>query len=179
MVKKISLFIAYAFFFLLALMYFTPKVNLYYLLEHVLSEKSVIINNEEVSDNGFSLSITHASINVKSIESAKIEEIRVKVFGLYNSVSLQNIDLASVAASMVPTKVHSVHASYSIFDPVHLNANALGDFGEAQLSLGLLDGLLHIELKPSKKMLSSYKQTLRNLKKSKEGVYTYDKTFKF
>jgi len=179
MVMKISKFSAYAFVFLLSLMYLTPKINLYYFLENKLSEKSVVIDNEDIYDHGFSLSIHHASINVKSIESAQIQDINVKVLGIYNSVSLKNITLASVAANMIPTNIQEVYASYSIFDPFHLNASAAGDFGDATLSLGLLDGVLHIDLNPSKKMKSSYRQTLRNLKKSKEGVYTYDKTFKF
>jgi len=179
MVVKISKFFAYSFFFLLVLMYLTPKVNLYYLLETKLKEKSVIVDNEGLSDNGFTLSINHASINVKSIESAKVQKIDVKVFGIYNSVSLSNITLASVAASMLPTNIQTLHISYSIFDPLHINASAVGDFGDATLNFNPLDGALYIELNPSKKMNSSYRQTLRNLKKSKEGVYTYDKTFKF
>ncbi len=179
MVRKIFKFFAYTLFFLAVLIYFTPKVNLYYLLEHKLKEKSIVINDEEVSDNGLSLSIKDATINLKSIQSAKIKEIKIKVFGLYNNVSLTDISLASVVATMVPTKIQSISLSYSVIDPLHLVASAVGEFGDAHLSFGVVDGVLHMELHPSKKMLSSYRQTLRNLIKSKEGAYTYDKTFKF
>ena len=179
MVRKIFKFFAYMLFFLTALIYFTPKVNLYYLLESKLKEKSVVITDEVLHDNGLSLSIDDASVNLKSIESAKIKEINIKVLGLYNSVNFTDVSLASVAATMVPTEVQSISISYTIFDLLHLVASAVGDFGDAQLKFGVLDGVLHIELHPSKKMLSSYRQTLRDLKKSKEGAYTYDKTFKF
>ena len=172
-------FFAYLLFFLAALIYFTPKVNLYYLLETQLKEQSVVINDEVVHDNGLSLTINNASINLKSIESAKIKEINVKFFGVYNSISVTGISLASVAATMVPTEVQSISITYSVLDPLHLVATAVGEFGDAVLSFGAFDGVLHVELHPSKKMLASYRQTLRNLKKSKEGAYIYDKTFKF
>jgi len=179
MVARIVKFFAYTLFFLLALMYFTPKLGLYYLLEEKLSEKNIIINNEALKDNGFSLSIYDASVNVKSIESATIKEIDLKIFGLYNAVHLKEITLASVAASMVPTKIDTIMMHYSVLDPVHLKAKASGEFGDAQMELDLLDLAVHLELHPSKKMLSSYRGTLRDLKKTKEGAYTYDKTFKF
>lgn len=178
MVIKLSKFFGYALFFLLALMYFTPKVSLYYLLESKLNERSVIVDKETVIDNGVSLSIQNASVNVKSIESAKIEDINVKVFGIYNKVTLENIELASVAATMLPTDVQSVDITYTIFNPLYVKAEAIGGFGEAEVSFSILDMALHVDLKPSKKMLTSYKQTLRNLKKSKEGDYSYDKIIK-
>ncbi len=179
MVRKMLKFFAYTLFFFTVLIYFTPKVNLYYLLESKLKEQGVVINDEVLSDNGLSLSINDASVNLKSIQSAKIKEIDVKVFGVYNSVILTGVSLASVAATMVPTEIQSISLTYSVFDPLHLVATAIGEFGDAGLSFGLLDGVLHVELHPSKKMLASYGQTLKNLKKSKEGAYTYDKTFKF
>ena len=178
MVVKLSKIFGYVVFFLLALMYFSPKVNLYYFLEKKLSEKSVIIDDEQVVDNGFSLSIKNAKINIKSIQSATVQEVNVKVFGLYNAVSLENIKLSSVAASMIPTDVASVNIRYTIFNPLNITADAVGGFGEAEITFSILDMALHLDLIPSKKMLSSHRSTLRSLKKSKEGDYSYDKIFK-
>ena len=179
MVVKLSKVFGYILFFLLALMYFTPKVNLYYFLEKELSEKNIVIDDEQIIDNGFSLSVTDAKLNVKSIESATVEEINVKVFALYNSISLENIKLSSVAASMVPIDVSNVNITYTIFNPLYITADAVGGFGEAEINFSILDMALHLDLKPSKNMLSSHSSTLRNLKKSKEGDYSYDKIFKF
>ena len=178
MVGRLSKFFGYTLFFLLALMYFTPKVSLYYLLESKLLEHSIIVDKETIIDNGLSLSIENASVNVKSIESAKIENINLKVFGVYNKVSLENIKLSSVAASMLPTDISSVDITYNIFNPLQVSAEAIGGFGEAKVSFNIPEMALHLDLKPSKKMLSSHRQTLRNLKKSKEGDYSYDKIIK-
>ncbi len=178
MVNKISKFTAYTLFFLLALMYFTPKLSLYYFVEHQIKKYGVIIDDEVVVDNGLSLSIYDAKVNVKSIESVKIKDTQIQLFGFFNSVSLRGLELSSVAASLVPTKVESVDISYNIFQPLNLNAQAVGEFGEADASFDFLDFAIHLELHPSQKMLRDYRQTLSNLKKSKEGVYTYDKTIK-
>lgn len=178
MVVKLSKLFAYIFFFILALMYFTPKVNIYYFLEKEVQKISVVVDDEQIIDNGFSLSVTNAKLNIKSIESATVEDVNVKIFALYNSVNLKNIKLSSVAASMVPTDISSVNIRYTMFNPFNIVADAVGEFGEAEVTFSILDMALHLDLKPSKKMLSSYRSTLRNLKKSKDGGYSYDKIFK-
>lgn len=179
MVNKLSKIFAYSMFFILALMYFVPKLSIYYLVEQEIQKYGIVIDNEEVIDNGFSLSIQNAEINVKSINSASIKNVNIKIFGVYNNVLLQNIKLSSVAASMVPTDIEEVEITHSLFNPLHISAVANGGFGELEVDFDLLDMTLHLELLASKKMLSSYRGILRNLKKNKEGVYIYDKTIKY
>ena len=179
MVMSVLKFFGYVLFFLLALMYFTPKVNLYYLLESKLKEKSIIIDKETLRDNGFTLSINNAKVNVKEIQSAKIEVINIKIFALYNSILLKNIELSSVASSIIPTKIAYVDVVYNILNPLQVKVKSVGDFGEIVVNLKILDGIFHLELNPSKVMLVNYRQTLRMFKKTQEGVYIYDKTIKY
>jgi len=178
MVIKISKFFAYTIFFLLALMYFIPKVSLYYFVEHEIKKYAIVIDNEKAVDNGFSLSLYNATINVKGIPSATIKEANFKQFIIYNTSTFKDIKLSSVAASMIPTDIDTINIKYSIFNPLYITADAIGGFGEAEVSFSLTDLALHLDLKPSKKMLSSHRATLRNLKKSKDGGYSYDKTIK-
>lgn len=179
MAVKLSKTFGYILFFILALMYFTPKINIYYFLEKQVQKIGVVIDDEQIVDNGFSLGVTNAKVNIKSIQSATVEDVNVKIYALYNSVSLKNIKLSSVAASMIPTNISGVKIRYTILNPFNIVADAVGEFGEAEATFSILDMALHIDVKPSKKMLSSHRSTLRNLKKSKEGVYSYDKIFKF
>jgi len=176
MVKIAKLF-GYTLFFILALMYFTPKVALYYFAEMQLKPMSVIINDEKVIDNGFSLSIKDSTITFKAIESAKIQTIDLVFFGLYNKVKIEGVTLASTAASLVPTKVQSIELSYHIFNPFNVSAIAVGDFGEAQAQVSILDKALQVDLQPSKLMNKEYRATLKNLKKTKDGGYEYAKNF--
>lgn len=177
MVKRIAIFFAYFFFFLLALMYFSPKMGIYYFAEQELRKYDVIISNESVNDNGFSLALQNAHVSVQAIESADIENINIKILALYNSVNIQNITLSNTAAAFVPLKIEKVSIKYSIFNPLNIKAYALGEFGEAEATFNLLKLALHIDLVPSKMMINNYISTMRNLKKSEDGGYVYDQTF--
>ena len=174
MVKRGLLYFA---FFALALMYFTPKQSVYYLLEKELKTYDVIISNEEVKDSGFTLKLENADLFVKSIKSANAKEVNVKIFALYNSVTLSDITLSSVAASFVPLYIDELSVYYSILNPLNIRANGAGEFGEADATFNLLDRTLHIDVQPSDKMKKEYRNSMRQLKKSEDGGYSYDKTF--
>ena len=76
MVRKIFNFFIYLLFFIIAIIYFTPKIGLYYFAEQKLKPLTgVIISKEELRDNGFSLKIENANISAKGIDSAVIKSI--------------------------------------------------------------------------------------------------------
>ncbi|MBU0720377.1 hypothetical protein KJ877_03475 [bacterium] len=177
MVRRIFVFFAYLFFFLLALMYFTPKLSVYYFLEEQIKPFGVVISRESLTDKGLTLKIEHASISAKSIESANIAEIDIGIFGLYNSAEFQDIKLSSAAGAFVPLKIQNAKIVHSVLDPLHVNAQALGEFGEAAVSFDIMQKAVRLVLKPSALMLRNYQSTLRNLKKSENGEYVYDKNF--
>ena len=160
-----------------ALIYFTPKVSIYYFLEEELQKQGVIISAEEVVDSGFSLQISHANISYKGVDSAKVEFIEVNIFELYNSINVQDLVLSSAAESFVPLKINTVNVSYSILNPLNVVGGAEGDFGTLETKYTILENSVKLRLEPSKLMLKSYKSTLHNLVKSEDGGYSYVKTF--
>ena len=175
MVKKLRRFLAYTLFFVLALMFFAPKISAYYFLEQQIKPFGVIVSSEELSDNGFSLSIENASITFKEIESANINNINIKLFALYNSVNISDIALSSTAASFVPLNVEKVYIRHSVFDPLNVHVDLKGEFGEAVGSYNILENSVHLKLTPSDIMNKQFRGTLRNLKKDENGEYIYDK----
>ena len=177
MVKRVVKFFAYVSFFILALLYFTPKVSIYYYLESLAKPFDLIVSGESLDDNGFSLTVNDGVVALKSIESATVKELNIKILGLYNSIDVKNIELSSVAKSFVPLKIQSVNIRHHIFNPLFVNADAVGEFGELSVSINLLERTLRLILKPSSLMQKKYKSTLRNLKKSENGEYLYEKTF--
>ena len=177
MVKKIAIFFAYVSFFMLALIYFAPKVSAYYFLENQLKNFDVIVGSESVNDSGFSLKIIDANIFVKSIDSANVKNTNIKLLGLYNSISISEVTLSSTAKSFIPLKIESANLIYHIFNPLNVNADVVGEFGEADITLNLLDRTLHLKLTPSPLMNKKFRSTLRNFKKSENGEFIYDKTF--
>ena len=177
MVKKLSIFLAYTLFFMAALIYFTPKISIYYFLEKELQKQGVVISAEEAVDSGFSLQLSHANISYKGVDSAKVASLEVNIFELYNSVNVQDILLSSAAESFVPLTINTIYVSYSILNPLQVTGSAQGEFGSLEMEYTILENLVQITLEPSKLMLKNYKSTLGNLVKSEDGGYSYVKTF--
>ncbi len=174
---KILKFLAYVLFFILALIYFMPKASIYYLVEKKLQENKIILSHESVIDNGFSLKLKNADISYNSIESATVKEIDIKMLIFYNSFSVENIELSSIASSFVPLRIKSLDVKYTVLNPLNIVAKASGEFGEANANLNILDKNITILLTPSKQMLQKYKTTLSNFSKNQSGEYEYVKTF--
>ena len=177
MVKKTFIFFAYVMFFISALIYFTPKISIYNYIEKELLNYDVIISNETVLDSGFSLNLTDADIFVKSIHSATVQEVDIKIFALYNNITLHNITLSNVAASFVPLNIENVTIRHSVIDPLRINAYSVGEFGEVEASLNILDRNVSVRLTPSALMLKDYRNSMKQLSKNEDGSYSYVKTF--
>ena len=174
---RILKFSAYALFFIFALIFFMPKVSLYYYAEQKLAENKIIFSNESAVDNGLSLKLSNADISYDAIESANIKNIDIKLLIFYNSLSVENIELSSMASSFVPLHIKRLDIKYTILNPVTIIANASGEFGEANARLNILDKNVTILLTPSELMLNKYKNTLQSLRRNQSGEYEYVKIF--
>lgn len=177
MVNKLGMFFLYFLFFILALMFFTPKSSVYYFLEKELKPYGVIISGEEVLDRGLSLEISGANVSFGKIQSATISEIKVNLFAFYNTVDFKDIVLSSLVESFVPLHVETAEITYTVFSPLHVSAISKGEFGEAYVKANLLDRSVHVRLVPSEIMLKSHQATLREFVKTESGEYEYDQTF--
>lgn len=175
--KRIALYLLYTILFFGALLFFTPKESIYYFAEEQLKPLGVIIAHEEAVDHGFTLELTHIDLYVQKIKSAEIGSVRLGIFGLYNSASAADILLDKTFEAFFPPSIHRAELQQSLLDPLHINASAVGDFGEAEARVDLLERSVKVFLKPSRLMHTRYKSTLRQLKKTKEGDYSYDYKF--
>ena len=170
-------FCGYLLFFILALMFFMPKVSSYYYAEQELQKHKVILSNEELIDNGFSLQVNHINLSYDSIDSARVESLNVKLFLMYNIIKVEKIRLDSIVSSFFPVEVDTIIISHHIFNPLKVFASAEGEFGSAVVEVSVLDRNLSATIKPSEIMLQKYKKTLSMMKKQENGEYTYDKAF--
>jgi len=177
MVKKTAIFFAYTFFFLLALMYFTPKSSVYFFLEEKLKQADVVISSEQLEDKGLTLGIANADLSFKSISSAKIDKATITFFAVYNSLNLNGVTLSSAANAYVPLDIENAKIVYSIFNPLNVKINAVGEFGELTGEFNVVDNALHLKVNPSKEMIKNYQSSLKKLGKTENGEFIYDKTF--
>jgi hypothetical protein len=153
-----------------------PKVSLYGFAQTQLKKFGIIISNEKLKDNGFSFEIKDGMLSVEKIPSANISKVEIKTFIFYNSVNIKGIILAQAVKSFAPVYIENINIHYSFINPLNIIAKAKGDFGEAQATFNLIERKLHIDLVPSKMMQKSYRSTLRNLQKTKDGGYIYEQT---
>ena len=165
--------IGYGILTLITVLYFIPKANLYYKLEHKLQPHEIVIHNEHVDDRWFWLEITDAQLYVQKLESLYIQKTRIILFGVYNCIDLEGIKLASTFGHFLPTDIQTAKLSYAVYDPFNINATVVGDFGNAQITLNLYEGLASANIKISKLMKSKFSATLENFTLDKEGVYHY------
>ena len=174
MVKKLGLFFSYILFFILMLLFFAPKISLYYLGEAELKKSDLIISGESVYDRGFTLEVEDATIYMKSIESAKLSLVSVDIFLLYNKVAVEGVTLSKTLKSFLPLHIESIEVQHSIFNPTNIVAEAHGEFGDAEVVFDLVERALHVKMQPSSLMLKEYKTTLREFSKDEDGGYSYD-----
>lgn len=174
---KIARYFAYIFFFFAIVLFFIPKVELYYMGEKQLAPLKVIISDEELTDNGFSLEIKNAKLFFEGIESVQIEEIKIAPWGFYNNITIQNVKLSSAAKSFLPLDITSVELRHVIYNPVEISINAEGDFGKLEGSINIYNQSAMIFLIPSAKMQKEYAHSLRYFKKEQDGRYSYAKNF--
>lgn len=174
---KIGKILAYSLFFIIALIYFTPKASLYYKAEQELQKYNVIVANEEVNDKAFCLQLEDATLYFKAIESAKVEWMEFKFLVLYNTIQLKNLELSSVAASFIPVHIDTAQIKYTIFNPLNVLVKASGEFGTLDARLKLKSRTVVVVMQPSPKMLQEHRSSLQQFHKNEAGEYTYEKTF--
>lgn len=174
---RLKSIIGYGILTLVTILYFIPKTNLYYKLEHILKPHGIVIHNEHVDDRWFWLEITDAQIYIQKLESMHVQKTQIMLFGGYNRVDLEGIVLASTLEHFVPKNIQSAKLRYTLFDPINIHATVVGDFGTAEITLDLYERLARAEIKASTLMKSKFSATLQNFTRDKKGVYHYEYRF--
>ena len=174
---KIFKFLIYLSFFFICILFFLPKVSLYHYGEKELVKHKIVFSQEAVVDNGLFLELSGINISYEGIQSAKVETLYLKVFALYNSLHLQNIQLEDIAVSFVPIHIESLDIEYSVLNPLYITGRGNGEFGKVDVRVSILDKNVSVILHPSSMMQKKYMKTLKMLQKESDGSYTYAKTF--
>ncbi len=177
MVKKLSKFLAYTLFFIFALMVFIPKSSLYFSLEEKIKTFDIVISKDTLQENIFSLNVQNLNISVKGIESGTAEEVDITLLLFYNSLKFKNIKLSSLVEAYLPSKIQELKVTYTVFNPLYVEVEAEGEFGEIEAEFDILERSLSVRLHPTDIMLKRYKKSIKMFKKSQEGDYVYAKSF--
>ncbi len=162
--------------FLISLLIFLPKENLYNLAEKELQRQNIIISNELRKEKSFGLDINGAEVYYDGIYTAFVKEINLTSFLFYTSINLDSIRISKDFENMLPSKIKNIKLIHSLstFNKVLIRAN--GEFGEFKGEVLLFERKIIGELKPSNIMKTKYRNLLRQFR-LEEGKYRYE--FKF
>ncbi len=174
---RLKSIIGYGFLALITVLYFIPKTNLYYKLEHILQPHGIILHDEHVDDKRFWLEISNGRLYIQKLESLYVQRIQIMLFGVYNRVYFDDIMLASSLEQFVPKHIDTASVHYALYDPLNVRGNVLGDFGRADLDFDLYNGLFKADIEVSELMRSKFPTTLENFTRDKQGVYHYEYHF--
>ena len=169
MVKKIfiTLFIAW-----FALLVFMPKQALYYKLEEELAKNEIKINEKAIEEGLFSLTLKQASVYIKGIKIATIEELTLFTLLFYTKVELDSLLLDDSLKAMAPQQTDKAVLSHSILSPLEASVNAEGSFGDIEGSIDLKERNIHINFTETKEI-----ETIRYLLKKDEKGWYYETSF--
>lgn len=173
---KVAKFFAYCAFFIVMVYIFFPKQNLYYKMQEIAVEYKVKVFENQIKENLFSLELLDGKLIYEGIEAAKFQKAEIMLLGFYNSVHVRSITLSGVVKNFLPQKIEQIDVSYSFLHPLAVRFWIKGDFGTAEGYYEIKENKIIVNLHPSKMMKMHFRSSLREFKKLKDGVYSYEKS---
>ncbi len=144
---------------LLSLAIFSPKREIYHLLEEKLMQNGIIIDDEEIDDGLLSLTIYHPKIYLRGALIADVEKIKLWTIFFYSRLAIGHIKIDSSLEKFVPSPITKVQFSYSLVNPTNLSILATGDFENIKGQLSLKNRKVHIDI-ADKKLVNKFKSQL-------------------
>jgi hypothetical protein len=152
MMKKILLIVVS---FALGLIFFMPKMNLYYTMENILKKEHIMIEEGSIKDRWFDLHITDATLLYDGIASVNVGDISVKPWLVYNTLSATDVAPTKQLQQMLNVQAKEVSLRYSLLDYKHVLIEANGDFGEVEGSADIFAHTIRLNLTPSEAFKNS------------------------
>jgi len=156
-------------FFIILLM---PKQELYYKLEEMLQTKEIILNENQINESLFGLSLNNVNIYVKGIAMANIEDITLSTWLFYTKVEVRGIHIDDSLKSILPQEAKEATLMYTVFDPFSISLEAVGSFGAMEGSIDLNENKVHLDFNES----TNLEMLKPQLKKAEKG-WIYETSF--
>lgn len=137
--KKLGLGIVYLFITIYSVIFFAPKINLYYQLEELMQEKQIVITQENIIDKGFSLSLEEGRLYYGDLLVAEFSKISILSLLVFNQVSLAPVTLSKDMETFFPRNIEGATLKYTPFNPLHVSIQGSGDFGILHGDIHLVD----------------------------------------
>lgn len=156
----------------LAFLVLMPKQELYYKLEETLLSQEVALNEEEIEEGFFGLSLKNVSVYVKGINVAKIDELKLFTVLFYSCAEVKGLRMDDSLKTMVPQETEKAVLGHSVMAPFSVSVEAVGSFGSMAGEIYLNERKVHLDFNESKNIAMLKPQ----LKKGEKG-WVYETSF--
>lgn len=156
----------------LALVVLMPKQELYYKLEETLISQEIALNEEEIEEGFFGLSLKNVNVYIKGINVANIEEVNLFTVLFYSCVEVKGLRMDDSLKTMVPQETQKAVLGHSVMAPFSVSVEALGSFGSMAGEIDLNERKVHLDFNESKNIAMLKPQ----LKKGEKG-WIYETSF--
>ena len=164
--KKILLFILM---FLIGVVLFMPKINLYYTLEDFAQKEHIQIKEKSITDRWIDLDIKDATLFYDGIASVDIAELTISPWIVYNTIKAKDVRPTKEIKRMLDVKASEVVMRYSLLDYKHIMIEASGDFGALHGTIDVVAQKVRLLLEPSAKF-KHHDIVRQYFKKEEEGL---------
>ncbi len=149
MVKKFFVVLLVLWF---AIVFFMPKQALYYKFEEALSGYDIKVNEKNIQEGVFSITLHDAKVYVKGIHLATIEKIDVFTLLFYTKIEASMLVLDESLKNMAPTKIDELRAVHAFWNPLNVSLDAQGSFGRTKGNVSLIQRHVRLDFNETKNL---------------------------
>lgn len=173
MIKGLLKGVVFTLLFIVLVVLFMPREQLWYKLEHLLVGFEIVIDKEHLENSLTQLSVQNGVIHYSELTLGVFERIEIMPLLVENTLRISNLKAGSDLKMFKGITVQEALIKHSIFSPLTSTVEAQGSFGSLTGTMGIKG--IHLTISPSKILL---KNTLlrKYLTKTKKG-YKYDLLF--
>lgn len=160
---------------LVSILFFVPKVNLYYFGEKILSEYQTKILGEEFHDNGLGFDINNLEMYYNDVFVSNIGSFSFVSYIFYTTIDINTIKVDQMLKKFSVVDMESIQITHSVVDPIHLNISVESGVGSVSGYVDIVQQSLHLVFTPNKKS-KEYKGVLKHFKLI-NGEYVHERNF--
>jgi hypothetical protein len=149
--------------FVIGIVFFLPKENLFFELQKKLAEQNIYINTD-IKETPVYLDLKNGTVYVSQMDIVRFKSCRIEPFVLWNKIGCSDINIAD------QYKINRISLNYSLLHPLSVIVKGAGNFGK-------INGKIDIIGKSGKIYITGLTNPLikKFLKKDKKGYYYYVK----
>jgi len=175
--------LVYFLFFLMMLIAFLPKENIYYFALEQLNNKKIELNQNKIDDGYFKFIVDELQIKYDGLKVSDISNVEFDMFIYQTKIDISNIKVDNSFSKFVPNKIDTLTLSHTIINPLSIDINSKFNLGFCTGTIDLLNRVVKLDIVVAKAFKTKYRYIVKELKKSKERsntkeeVYTYEYKF--